>query len=431
MNSKAELILCVLQKIPSSLSLIGSSCIVSSVFRSKENRKNIQQRLVGGMSIVDILAAFTWLTTNLWMPKSYERYPATHGNDISCNIHGFMTQMFNLASVLYSLLLSIYYLLVIKYRWPDRKFRLLEKIFHIIPWSFGFISALVPAILGLYNPAIWNCWIATDYKEASPDDTTRALVYSFQVAFFYGPLVASISLCSISMSMIYLYVRKTELRTAGAQVAAARLVRTKQVAWQGAFFVTAMIVTWFFAGAIRIAQRFDAIIPPGLNVLAGTLAPSQGFFNSLAYFRIRYARQRRGNPDIPRWIIAAGIVRAQLIPCWKLRTSLQDDGNDCENKLNDDNSNSVLPQRPKRYRKKPTEPTEVSEGDDWKALRAKGVKSIKKKSASKISSLRTKISSLRSKDVKIIESNAGGEMNPVSVGPSTKVEVEEGIHDEE
>jgi hypothetical protein len=150
------------------------------------------------MSIIDTLAALTWLTTNLWLPMSYDLYPASVRNDTSCSMHGFLIQVFDTTSIVYNLILSIYYLLVIRYRCPDRKLKKTEKWFHIIPLSFGIVTAIIPAAFKLYNPAGWNCWISTDYKD--PDDPRKDLVQAFQLAFFYVPLwvtiIVSGGLCS-------------------------------------------------------------------------------------------------------------------------------------------------------------------------------------------------------------------------------------------
>ena len=327
-SAYAILLLCVLQKIPASLSVIGSSCIVSSVFRSNENKANIQQRIVGGMSIMDTLGALTWLTTNFWLPMSYEFYPATIGNDLSCNIHGFLIQVFDTSSVVYNGGLSIYYLLVIKYGWSDAKLRKLEKWFHLVPLAFGIITAIIPAAFKLYNPANWNCWIATDYKD--PADSRQGLVQGFQLAFFYIPLAVTILLSSTIMFIIYLYVRENEMKTARMSAVSSRLTRTKQVARQGMLFVAALVVSWFFAAIMRVIQMSGGTPPTALIVVGGVFAPSQGFLNSITYFRIRASRQMRDNPDTPKWKIVRGIIQAQLFPWCGTLGSSHDDGNDCE-----------------------------------------------------------------------------------------------------
>jgi hypothetical protein len=153
-----------------------------------------------------------------------------------------LIQVFDTTSIVYNLVLSIYYLLVIRYRCPDRKLKKTEKWFHIIPLSFGIVTAIIPAAFKLYNPAGWKCWMSTDYKD--PDDPRKDLVQAFQVAFYYVPLWVTIIVSGGCMFMIYLYVRETELRTAGSSVVSSRSARTKQVAYQGMSFVAALIMVY-------------------------------------------------------------------------------------------------------------------------------------------------------------------------------------------
>merc|ERR1712107_623698 len=157
------------------------------------------------------MASTSWLTSNLWIPKSYdEMFPATLGNHFSCNIQGFILQA-NTTSILYNGCLSVYYLTVIRFGWKDRQLKKLEKVFHVICFSFGFISASVVAVLDLYGPANWNCWIAT-----SPESRKerQVLVHRLQLGLFYIPLWCAIILSAICMFIIYLHVRKTEMTSA-------------------------------------------------------------------------------------------------------------------------------------------------------------------------------------------------------------------------
>jgi len=313
---------------------------------------------------------------------SYEFYPATVGNDISCSIHGFLMQFLDTASVVYNGCLSIYYLLVIKYRWSDRKLKKLEKWFHIIPWSFGIVTAIIPAALKLYNLAGWNCWVSTDYKD--PDDPRKDLILAIQLAIFYVPLWVTIILSGGCMFMIYQYVRETELRTAGSSVVSSRLARTKQVAFQGVYFVAALVVTWCIPSIVRVISMTGGTAPRALIVLGGITAPSQGFLNAFAYFRIRATRQMRENLNTPKWRIVAGIIRAQLFPLWKPAGSLEDNGNDCEAKIDDNDSSRPdveigASKPPAGRRATPCRSAPLSVGSDWKSLRSQGVNTIDSK----------------------------------------------------
>ena len=287
--------------------------------------------------------------------------------------------MFDTSSVVYNGGLSIYYLLVIKYGWSDAKLRKLEKWFHyLVPLAFGIITAIIPAAFKLYNPANWNCWIATDYKD--PADSRQGLVQGFQLAFFYIPLAVTILLSSTIMFIIYLYVRENEMKTARMSVVSSRLTRTKQVARQGMLFVAALVVSWFFAAIMRVIQMSGETPPTALIVVGGVFAPSQGFFNSITYFRIRASRQMRDNPGTPKWKIVRGIIQAQLFPCCGTLGSSHDDGNDCEANISIATrtriSNAATisgEQCSSPIVKRPDLPC------DWQSLRARGVQTMASK----------------------------------------------------
>ena len=282
---------------------------------------------------------------------------------------------------------------MIRYRCPDRKLKKTEKWFHIIPLSFGIVTAIIPAAFKLYNPTGWNCWISTDYKD--PDDTRKDAVQAFQLAFFYVPLWVTIIVSGRCMFMIYLYVRETELRTAGSSVVSSRLARTKQVAFQGMYFVAALILTWCIPSIVRVMQMAGGSPPRALILLGGITAPSQGFLNSLAYFRIRAKRQMLENPNTSKWRIVAGIVWTQFFPWWKPAGSLEDNGNECEAKIDQsrrmtvvashietgaaessaDRRGSVQFQLSKRATSRRSS-TPLYPGSDWNYLRARGVNTI-------------------------------------------------------
>ena len=314
----AQTLLSVLQKIPAFFSLVGSSMIISSVCRHKKNRKNTQQRIVGTMSCIDVCASFTWLTTNLWITESYPSFPNTVGNNVTCNIQGFVLQA-NTSSILYNASLSIYYVLVIKYNWKSRKVKKVEKWFHAGCLSFGLVTATTATALGLMHPANWNCWIAPDFS--NPDDPNRNLAKTLQMCMFFIPLWISIVLCAVCMFVIYLHVKKTESSSLRFQSTVGnssnRLRRTKEVAKQGKYFVGAFVVTWFFPSIVRFIQVMGYAAPSWLVVVAGTLVPSQGFFNAIVYFRLRFEKQTRDDPDRPKWRIIGRIIIANICPCWQ------------------------------------------------------------------------------------------------------------------
>jgi len=240
----------------------------------------------------------------------------------------------------------MYYLLVIKYSWTDRKVKKVEIWFHTVCLSFGLISATIAASLDLMHPANWNCWIAPDFTK-NPDPNEN-LAKTLQWAIFYIPLWMSITLSAGCMVMIYSHVKKTELTSIRFSIRGSRshLKRTKEVATQGKLFVGVFALTWLFPSTARLMQLIGQEAPDWLIVCAGTFVPSQGFFNAVVYFRIRFEKRINNDPSKPKWQIVLDIIKIALFPCCKQTSQglpLQDNGNDCEPCPNDDRSGPSNP----------------------------------------------------------------------------------------
>lgn len=316
------------QKIASLLSVMGSAMIISSVLRSKKNRQNMQQRLVCAMSFIDLLVSIVWVFTNFFMPKDNTKYPWAFGNEASCKAQGFIVQ-FSISSVLYNACLSVYYLLVVKYGWKGRKLHKIEKWMHLCPLVFGLATAITALSLDIYNPATWDCWIAP-----SPEGDDLKLARALQWSFFFVILWASIIFASINMLAVYLDVRKKETkgisyrltwqtaelstgtqsdsRNLGLQMKT-RLKKTKRVATQGKLYISAFLITWIFPTIARATETINkGEVPNWLLAIAGTMITSQGFFNSIVYFRLRFQKCSGENPNRAKAWVVKEIIRKNL-----------------------------------------------------------------------------------------------------------------------
>ena len=81
------------------------------------------------------------------------------GTQATCSIQGFFTQ-FSFVAVAYNLNLALYYVLVVVYSWKHAQLRRVEPYCHGWALLFSIGSASTMAYLGMYNQAIWDCWIA-------------------------------------------------------------------------------------------------------------------------------------------------------------------------------------------------------------------------------------------------------------------------------
>jgi len=371
------------------------------------------------MSFIDVIVSSAWFFTNLFVPSSIDgeviNYPLALGNDASCHAQGFIVQ-FSISSILYNASLSYYYLLV-KYNYKPRQLQKVEKWIHIIPITYGFVTATVALCLDSYNFAVWDCWIAP-----GPNDSPKKRSFDrmLQWAFYFGPLWCAVLFAAFNMIQVFENVRNKEkeasewimkkngeaithneettngsgsaFRFSGSRslhnnenndnssdednpndtppslplrngslmgsnghsvlsnrdeddidksyqrvsvsssTGSVTMKCTKRVAKQGLMYVGAFVLTFMFPTVSRIIEISGNTIPPFLIVLSGTFIPSQGFFNGLVYFRLRFIRCGKKFPNKSKFWIAKRIIRLTLCPCTENAAARYNryDGNDVE-----------------------------------------------------------------------------------------------------
>lgn len=138
----------------------------------------------------------------------------------TCSLQGFVLQL-GVTSAFYNLSLSIYYLLVIKYRVRESLLKKWRWLFHLPPCAFGFGFGLAFAGLPHYQPMFFACHIApTELPAVTADFTTTEFSAPTQgvvesdntplLMLVILPLSTVITATCINMLMIYLHVRKTD-----------------------------------------------------------------------------------------------------------------------------------------------------------------------------------------------------------------------------
>lgn len=133
------------------LSCLGSAAIL---YCARFKLSNLYHRTLAILSIFDILNSLSWAlhpvvlntrgTPGLYWAK---------GNLQSCAVGGFLAVGFALPMWLYSAFLSVYFLLVIRYRWPDRTIAAyLEKPAFFLATGISFTGATVGVATQSFNP---------------------------------------------------------------------------------------------------------------------------------------------------------------------------------------------------------------------------------------------------------------------------------------
>lgn len=121
LNEGKYIALVVLGTISSTLSLVGSSCIIYMI--RKDLATKILNRILLCISISDVVASFSFLLSPYLVP-SYLGLPGGSGSHASCSVVGFFW-MSSVATVcFYSCYLSVYYWLVVRWSFHERDFKL-------------------------------------------------------------------------------------------------------------------------------------------------------------------------------------------------------------------------------------------------------------------------------------------------------------------
>ena len=352
--TKESKILAIVPKIPALLSILGSSYIIYNVLvvqRKKSDQRNRHyHQLMLALSISDILASHIYFLGTFLIPRGstgpFGPVYWAFGTDHTCSYSGFFNQ-FAVASPLYNSMLSIYFLLKIRYGWKAIQLNKIAPFLHGFPVVFALGTAFFALLRRpdtLYGNVFWTCWINPDPPQ--PD------FQWFQWAFLFAPVWACVIFQTVAMVFLYLSVRKvakeskeivksqefslraredsiettnndmtyTTVERIGSNskqnstnethessdeeeiesdieqpspldseaVLASRAKmrqHSRTIAIQGILYVGAFYITWIFPTIQRILELADVPGKFWLQALDTSLLPLQGVFNVFIYLR--------------------------------------------------------------------------------------------------------------------------------------------------
>lgn len=304
--------------------MICSGLIIFEVLRDQRKRKKVYHRLLLAMSISDLNTSF-WYSLSTWpIPSETSNVYAPLGTQGSCVTQGFFVQL-GIATPIFNGMLSIYYLLMIRYGWKEKDIKKVELVFYLIPIIFALGTAFSALGLELLNNANLWCWIAPyplsckgSYRNNGINDCIRGNnAWIYRWAFFYAPLWFVIMVSMIAMLLTFFAVKKTETKSMRWSVAhrlreARGLQQSKQVLKQAFFYLMAFYFSWLAATLTRLIQTINGKSYFPLILLFAITAPLQGGFNYVVYIRPRYLKYRKDNPG-SIWTV----IRQLCFPCSK------------------------------------------------------------------------------------------------------------------
>ena len=318
---------------------------VSRPGASRRAKVGPYDRLLLGLSMCDIISSLTYALTPFLLPRDTSDRAWASGTEATCTALGFLTQ-FSYSALVYNGLLSLYYLLTVRYAVKRRDFEAYyERYMHFGVVSFFCITAALGAMIGLYNEIDLGpgCWIRDYPRGCYENDNVDCIGHYFGWIFTGLPGLATLMLVIINNLVIYFHVRRvlsarptaagTNDPTSSGRPRNLTTIRDdirykahiKEVASQGILYVMSFLLCFSCHFVLRVLESsgFQADTREGevfwLLVLDSILRPLQGFINCLVYTRPNYIRLRNAFPDQPMLWLMMKACREVDIP--KLQTS--------------------------------------------------------------------------------------------------------------
>eukprot|EP00980_Cylindrotheca_fusiformis_P009572 scaffold2115_cov97-Cylindrotheca_fusiformis.AAC.1 len=318
-------------------SAIGSSLILWDIFvaskkRNRNRRLTMLHQLVCGMSFFDVFSSIANMFSTLPIPEfryfesSSAQMPTNvygaKGNSATCTAQGFFLQL-GYTSAFYNLVLSVYYVLVIKKGMSETQLQRLKYCFHVPALLAGF--GLAVAGIPYYDNIFVFCHIPPAFKMSSwwssrveSMSLSGADSNDLLTVFSIVPISIVFLIGGVNMIIIYLHVRKQD-RAANrwrmgnrlAQNSAdapssqsssswSKFIRPKkksrevappnrlsnEVWWQAVFYMGSFLMAWpiYFYGTLNTLDEWENFY---FWVACCAMYPLQGFWNAIVYFRPR------------------------------------------------------------------------------------------------------------------------------------------------
>ena len=304
----------VVSKVASTLSIIGSTFILQSIWRDSKRRSQVKDRVMFCLCIADILYSFQWFFGHWMVPRG--QGPGAVGTIGTCTLNGILGFWFGPASQMYSSHLALCYLLVYGLGYMEDRMRKLQPYLLISPIVVPFfLITLAPLMMGNFNAYGGPTCGSTPFPVWCDGLDTPCLrgnqaAYNWNYGgrkwrVFFQPWLFYYGLVIMVPSMVFLFrsIRRRELSNESfnpdGEISDRR--HSKAMAMQGLLYVLAFILTYlvFFMqlAQLTFTDNYHFFTDQQwLAAMSGSL-PLQGLFNALVYVRPRYLAYLRKYPE--------------------------------------------------------------------------------------------------------------------------------------
>ncbi len=333
-------VIIVAAMVSGSLSFLASLTIIVMILRSNVKLSTTYRRLIFGLSAFDLIQSSSIVMDAILMPKG-SMWSAI-GNDVTCDIIGFVRTTATCGSVLYSVSISIYFLCIVKFEMEERKIqKYIEPFLHGVPILYSLSVNIYVASIDYFNPTGPSCWIEPpphDDDGGGDEGSRQQLAKILRWLATGGPVFGAFFANCIILAMIWwtVYSQSKQMSQLHSQSAlppsngqnqnrsqnrnrsqllsplAARLSRPsrsmmqilKETSNRATAYIIGYMMTYFFAIIYSLLDSYATASPPVLIVfLARLFFPAQGLFNMLIYTYPHVLAYRRRNEGTS-WIRA-------------------------------------------------------------------------------------------------------------------------------
>lgn len=339
------------------LSSCASITLIVSILQSNQKLSTVYRRLIFVLSVFDIIQSIPQFLSSLPIPAG--TIWGAIGNDTTCALQGFFIVIGTCGAVLYSLSLTIYFLLVVKFDMSEAKIKkFAEPFLHVVPIVYSFtVSAYVYATNN-YNPSGSICYIASKasncgdasdiqcqsqgsiglllwigggfpivlafvgnctilaviwWKYRSQSRKNQAYARSFEQSSTprselqsdeeeqTEPLGKCCPFCPIKQFLAF--TNKNTTSTSGVLAAylsrpsRTSVRRMEEMSKRAAAYVAAFLLSFVFCFAYRLVAEYGNVFSFTLYLMSRIFYPFQGFFNVLVYTYPHVMTYRRNHTE--------------------------------------------------------------------------------------------------------------------------------------
>ena len=143
------------------LSVFGAFVILRElVVDHQTKRGNSISRMLMSLSVANMMFSSGIMMSTFASPAGLDYIWGNVGNTQTCELQGFLLILGHIASPMFTTALAYFYVLLIRYGYPDQALQKIEVLVHTVLWIIALTIAVAPLYLDMYNNKFETCWIA-------------------------------------------------------------------------------------------------------------------------------------------------------------------------------------------------------------------------------------------------------------------------------